>query len=152
MKVLCTRKSISPYFRKGQVAVQDLPYVDVNLDFPVSADSITILRESFNFQSKGSFSFFLGQDIISQGCLKQTGETKAFIFVLNLLLLDNLYFPLVHISFSVLKLRSTSWDLTSHLWHFRNPGRSHLDVHTSRPRHGCAVLSRDLWQSHLLQQ
>ena len=108
MKILCIGKSIPPYSTKGQVSIYNLPNIDVNLDFPVSADSITVLGESFNFQRKGSSSFFLGQDIISQGCLKRMGGKKAFIFALNLLLLGNLYFPLVHVSFSVLDFRSTS--------------------------------------------
>lgn len=50
---------------------KDLPNVDVNLEFPVSFYAITILGESINLQSEGNFPFFLGQDIISQGCLEQ---------------------------------------------------------------------------------
>lgn len=60
----------------------DLPNVDVNLEFPVSTDSITILGESINLQSEGDFPFFLGQDVISQGCLKQM-EKKSFVIALK---------------------------------------------------------------------
>lgn len=58
---------------------KDLPNVDVNLEFPVSVYSITILGESINLQIEGNFAFFLGQDVVSQGCLKQI-EKNFFIF------------------------------------------------------------------------
>lgn len=120
---------------------KDLPNVDVNLDFSVSMYSITILGESINLQSEGNFPFFLGQDIISQGSLKQMEKNPLSLHSNSLSLLS-----------TYLEIQIHSWGFSSSLAASPKLWKSHLEVHTSWPWHCRAVLPWNLWQPDLLQQ